>query len=84
MFVFDFFESLTGAIFNTNAHKFNKLVKYFEYKYHDDEFKELPSMLENFDINTCNKDGKNLLHIFSCKNKIMREILLNYVIVINK
>lgn len=76
------FEKITGAIFNTNAHKFDKLVKYLQ-KY-DDDFDELPPMLKNIDINTCDDEGKNLLHKFSHKPQVILNMLLDHGIDINQ
>ena len=35
----------------------------------NDSFEEIKKILLTFDINTCNEDGKNLLHLYAHKNK---------------
>lgn len=77
------FEKIIGAIFDTNAHKFDKLVKYIQQKY-DDDWTELPPMLANVDINTCDDEGKNLLHKFPEKSQVMLRMLLDHGIDINQ
>ena len=77
------FKTIIGAIFDTNAHKFDKLVKYIQEKY-DDDWSELPPMLKKVDINTCDDEGKNLLHTFPHKSQVMLHMLLDHGININQ
>ena len=74
---------IIDAVFNTNSHKFEKLVKYFTVNY-DKNYDEILKMLVDFDINTCNKDGKNLLHLFPNKDTKIQKIFLEHGIDINK
>ena len=74
---------IIDAVFNTNSHKFEKLVKYFTVNYVKN-YDEIIKMLVDFDINTCNKEGQNLLHLFPNKDTKIQKILLEHGIDINK
>lgn len=76
---------LVDTIFNTNTNKFNKISEYIRRNSHD-HFSKLSGMLINFDINTCDKDGKNLLHIFSNITNValLQSILLTHGCNINQ
>lgn len=75
---------IIDTVLNTNSYKFEKLVKYFTVNYDIKKYDELPKMLVDFNINTCNKDGKNLLHLFPNKDTKIQKILLEHGININK
>ena len=58
---YDSKSSIIDNIMNTDNLKLNKIL---QIKYNNNILDELTKLLENFNINTCNKEGKNLLHIF--------------------
>ena len=68
---------------NTDNIKFDKIIKY---RYKSEIISaEIEKELENFNINTCDKDGKNLLHMFAYGNDFrVLQILLVYGCDINK
>ena len=75
---------IIDTVLNTNSYRFEKLVKFFTVNYDIKKYDELPKMLVDFNINTCNKDGKNLLHLFTNKDTKIQKILLEHGININK
>ena len=70
-------------VMNTDYSKLNKII---QNRYNNNFIKELKKLLVDFNINTCNKDGQNLLHIFtrSRSNIAVLKIILNHGCDINK
>lgn len=75
----DIMENIIDVVFNTNNNILNKIIKLNYYNnLSQNNFAELKYLLKNFDIDTRNKDGKNLLHIFASNNKNILKILLEH------
>jgi ankyrin repeat protein len=54
-------------VMNTDNLKLNKII---QNRYNSTFLEEIDKMLDNFNINTCNVNGENLLHIFARSSKI--------------
>ena len=59
---YDSKSSIVDNIMNTDNLKLNKIL---QIRYNNNFLEEIEKLLENFNINTCDKEGKNLLHIFA-------------------
>jgi len=71
-----------STIFETNEHKFKKILDHISSNI---DCKELHKMLSNFDIDTCDKNGKNLMHLLaSMKNPTLLQLLFDHGININQ
>jgi ankyrin repeat protein len=75
-------DNVIDNVMNTNNFKLNKII---HNRYNTNFLNEIDKTLVDFNINTCDKEGKNLLHIFasSCNIRIL-QILVDHGCDINK
>jgi len=88
--MFESAANIYESIFDTNTYKYKQIIKWgsvaknYGKMYDDNVVSHLSKMLANFDINTVDKDGKNLLHHFADKDHKLLKILLDHGININQ
>lgn len=80
-----FIDNVIDVVLNTNNNIWNKIIKLKEnYIINKDNYAELKRLLKDFDITTCDQNGKNLLHIFAKYNDVkILKILLEHGCSIN-
>ena len=71
MFIYD-------TLFQTDTYRFEQLIRHIQRRYlttYDDHYREIPPMLTKFDINTCDKDGKTLMHLYALRPVLLKMFL---------
>ena len=70
----DIVMSIIDAIFAPDTYKFNKISAHLK-RFFPNDSKTMNELLDGFNINTRNEDGKNLLHLFADREKFCKIVL---------